>query len=560
MAPRDVLLQHQAPFPAQLGPTELPVHQNSRGGPQRDDEPGAATGRPPAAAMASGEGEPPRAAEGGPGAAAADTFKAGLQRCFDDLATGDGLAAAEDWGRAATALSAGLRGQSVLRPRDAKERDVVARLGVQFRVGRADIKTALALSLKTRPAGESERGAVNGQDPALLAAAALDDLDHVLAASGDGSPVHGITDPPEKDVSGRVWTLKGKAHHLLEQYELAESSYLRATALVPGAPGLAESLRKVQAINKEARRGKGGARVLGKELGEEFECVLCLRLFLEPVTTPCGHSFCRGCLQRHLDHSPQSRCPFCRAVIHGGDFSVSHTLKNIITAHFPKEYEEREAQEQEEAGGRAAAESHVPLFVMSTVLLGETIDLNIFEPRYRLMIRRCLEGQGTFGMVGHDGHAPLDIGVETTIRLAEKQPDGRYYISATATRRFEILSADEIDGYRVGKVRYLEDEPPTESEKEEVARLAASIKAKTDAVLQKLNAAPAGFASRIQDFIERAGSQPDPSNVEAYSFWASCLLVTGEGARREALEMTNTLQRLRLVDEKLAHEARCCVM
>ena len=110
--------------------------------------------------MASGEEEPssPRAAAdmGGavadPGAAAAkadraDTFKAGLQRCFDDLATGNGLAAAEDWGRAATAFSAGLRGQSVLRPRDAKERDVVARLGVQFRVSRADIKTALALSM-----------------------------------------------------------------------------------------------------------------------------------------------------------------------------------------------------------------------------------------------------------------------------------------------------------------------------------------------------------------------------------------------------------------------------
>ena len=28
-------------------------------------------------------------------------------------------------------------------------------------------------------------------------------------------------------------------------------------------------------------------------LTEDFECPLCFRLFYEPVTTPCGHTFCR---------------------------------------------------------------------------------------------------------------------------------------------------------------------------------------------------------------------------------------------------------------------------
>ncbi|KAL7981796.1 hypothetical protein Chor_000853 [Crotalus horridus] len=42
----------------------------------------------------------------------------------------------------------------------------------------------------------------------------------------------------------------------------------------------------------------------------DFECSLCLRLFLHPVTTPCGHTFCKNCLQRSLDHAPE--CPLCK--------------------------------------------------------------------------------------------------------------------------------------------------------------------------------------------------------------------------------------------------------
>ena len=35
---------------------------------------------------------------------------------------------------------------------------------------------------------------------------------------------------------------------------------------------------------------------------------------------------------------------------------------------------------------------------MSAILPGEKMQLNIFEPRYRLMIRRAMEGNRRFGM------------------------------------------------------------------------------------------------------------------------------------------------------------------
>lgn len=43
---------------------------------------------------------------------------------------------------------------------------------------------------------------------------------------------------------------------------------------------------------------------------EDLECGLCYRLFYQPVTTPCGHTFCRKCLDRCLDHTVT--CPMCK--------------------------------------------------------------------------------------------------------------------------------------------------------------------------------------------------------------------------------------------------------
>lgn len=39
---------------------------------------------------------------------------------------------------------------------------------------------------------------------------------------------------------------------------------------------------------------------------DDFECTLCLKLLYEPVTTPCGHSFCRSCLHQTMDHGVPS--------------------------------------------------------------------------------------------------------------------------------------------------------------------------------------------------------------------------------------------------------------
>ncbi|KAG7260097.1 hypothetical protein CRUP_010155 [Coryphaenoides rupestris] len=61
---------------------------------------------------------------------------------------------------------------------------------------------------------------------------------------------------------------------------------------------------------ERGRRGQGRQKCLSVLSVSDFECPLCIRLFHEPVTTPCGHTFCRNCVNRSLDHN--LRCPLCK--------------------------------------------------------------------------------------------------------------------------------------------------------------------------------------------------------------------------------------------------------
>jgi hypothetical protein len=70
-----------------------------------------------------------------------------------------------------------------------------------------------------------------------------------------------------------------------------------------------------------------------------------------------------------------------------GDLPVTITLNNIIRKAFPQQYTER-ATETAAAVAAAAAPgaggggcSRLPLFVMSAMVPGEKMALNIFEPR-----------------------------------------------------------------------------------------------------------------------------------------------------------------------------------
>uniref|UniRef100_A0AAZ1X3K0 Bloodthirsty-related gene family, member 2 n=1 Tax=Oreochromis aureus TaxID=47969 RepID=A0AAZ1X3K0_OREAU len=44
---------------------------------------------------------------------------------------------------------------------------------------------------------------------------------------------------------------------------------------------------------------------------DQFLCPICLDVFTDPVSTPCGHNFCKTCISQHWDLNQSCQCPMC---------------------------------------------------------------------------------------------------------------------------------------------------------------------------------------------------------------------------------------------------------
>ena len=203
------------------------------------------------------------------------------------------------------------------------------------------------------------------------------------------------------------------------------------------------------------------------ELREQLECNVCTDLLLNPVTTPCGHTFCKECLSRAVD--VRNQCPLCRTILLVGacaEIPVNVTLASVISKLLPASLAARRERAAQEAAGTRATdgatgrEGLLSIFVMSEMFPYQKMQLNIFEPRYRLLVRRAMEGNRRFGMVEYDrGTGGMkSLGCEVEITQCDPLPDGRFHINVAGRRRIRVLSSRFQDGYALATVRYLRDD------------------------------------------------------------------------------------------------------
>lgn len=104
---------------------------------------------------------------------------------------------------------------------------------------------------------------------------------------------------------------------------------------------------------------------------------------------------------------------------------------------------------------------HLALFPLKLVSYpGVRLNLHIFEPRYRQLIRECDSKGNTFGIVSIGKNGKLRVGTEMELlEIPGKYPDGKMDIVCRGIQPFRLISFNEVQQgklYPSGEVDILE--------------------------------------------------------------------------------------------------------
>jgi ATP-dependent Lon protease len=107
--------------------------------------------------------------------------------------------------------------------------------------------------------------------------------------------------------------------------------------------------------------------------------------------------------------------------------------------------------------------NRIPLFPLDVVLFpAMTLPLHIFEPRYKIMVARCLNQRLEFGIVLAEGKSVSPVGCTAEIiQKIKDYPDGRMDIVTVGRTVFRLNQVLEEKEYYEGLIEYLapEDAP-----------------------------------------------------------------------------------------------------
>lgn len=304
----------------------------------------------------------------------------------------------------------------------------------------------------------------------------------------------------------------------------------------------------------------------------ELDCQVCYGLMLDPLTTSCGHTFCRKCLHRILDHS--SICPICRRALEIPQSLVmepsNKRLTALLTGLCPDLLAARaEAVANEEAG--ALGELDTPLFVCTLSFPTIPTFLHVFEPRYRLMIRRAVErGNRKFGMMMYNrfGEPQGDLGPTQFMEYGtllhiinvEMMPDGRSLIETVGVSRFKVRDWGLRDGYTVARIARFDDISMADEERLEATEISAAPVPSHDLLGQLDRLSTTDLLQIGISFVARmrATSAPwlhervlaaygnPPEDPACFPYWFASILPISDEEKYKLLATTSVRERLKI--------------
>ena len=182
-----------------------------------------------------------------------------------------------------------------------------------------------------------------------------------------------------------------------------------------------------------------------------------------------------------------------------------------------------------------------PLFPLGLVLLPtEVVPLHIFEERYKLMIRECLDEESEFGIVwlSDDGLREVGCTARVTQVLAELE-DGRMNVLVAGGRPFRLLRKIDDMPYPAGEVETLDDEDAGAEPASDPEELALAVDARER------------YADLVEQVTDERPSQDDLEDLDAYGMAAT--IEFEAGAKQELLELRSEPERLVQVRELFVH-------
>ncbi|MCI0771154.1 MAG: LON peptidase substrate-binding domain-containing protein [Chloroflexi bacterium] len=132
----------------------------------------------------------------------------------------------------------------------------------------------------------------------------------------------------------------------------------------------------------------------------------------------------------------------------------------------------------------APDERNLPLFPLNTVLFPNALlPLQIFEERYKEMLRDCLNADSRFGIVliksGQEvgeSSVPHNVGtVGQIVQVSEARGGSRFFVSLQGERRFSIKSITQHRPYMAADVELLDEETQPDLMGSEMERVKGAL-------------------------------------------------------------------------------------
>mmetsp|Transcript_14121 Transcript_14121/g.31826 ORF Transcript_14121/g.31826 Transcript_14121/m.31826 type:complete len:433 (+) Transcript_14121:66-1364(+) len=337
---------------------------------------------------------------------------------------------------------------------------------------------------------------------------------------------------------------------------------------------------------------------------EQFECSICMKLLVEPVTVACGHTFCRSCLEQSLGY--RSVCAVCRAPITSGQ-GVNVLIKSLIATQYPRALRQR-LEEQDEEMQRAEQEADdarrrdvqsaqgeegngviLPVLLVPTSSMPSPPPLphckvvhDIVGEDVRALVQFALEGGRRLGIVeavsGFDENArPVGVCLDIN-NVVRGLPDQPWSMQLSGRYRFRLLEPTQTheNGFRLGRCEAFFDEPTPVSQlmsthegddadgaDETLPELVQSTLSLLEQQMSLVGAdGRRAFQQRHGDIPGATGTGAGTqvagtsASMERLSFWSHRSILCSKDEQKRSLETTDTRARLRYCRDRLQAAGR----